>query len=128
MFLDAFEAATWQEMTLELGFDQLHLSRRGAPAPSLGLPSEGIPAEHPVGRPVTAPSIGLFWHARSPDAPALVEVGTRVTGEGTVGILEVTDLRRPISAGFSGVVTAILVENGTMVEYGQPLLVVAPDG
>lgn len=118
--LDVFEAASWQEMTIEVGSDQLHLSRRSPPEPTMNPTFESLP--------VTAPSIGLFWLAPSPDALPLVEIGMRVTPEESLGVLEVADLRRAVPAGITGVVTAILVENGAMVEYNQPLMLVGPDG
>jgi acetyl-CoA carboxylase biotin carboxyl carrier protein len=57
-----------------------------------------------------------------------VEVGSRVGPEDTIGILEVMKLMNRISAGASGVVTAVLVDNGGMVEHGQPLVLIDPSG
>ena len=78
------------------------------------------------GTPVLAPSIGLFWRAPSPGAPPFVEVGTRVGPEDTIGIVEVMKLMNRVPAGTAGVVTAVLVPNGGMVEHGQPLVLIDP--
>jgi acetyl-CoA carboxylase biotin carboxyl carrier protein len=78
------------------------------------------------GTPVPAPSVGLFWRAPSPGADPFVEVGTQVGPEDTVGIVEVMKLMNRVPAGISGVVTAVLVENGGMVEHGQPLALIDP--
>lgn len=78
------------------------------------------------GTPVLSPSVGLFWRAPSPGAAPFVEVGTRVGPEDTVGIVEVMKLMNRVPAGVAGVVASVLVENGGMVEHGQPLVVIDP--
>jgi acetyl-CoA carboxylase biotin carboxyl carrier protein len=75
---------------------------------------------------VTAPSIGLFWRSPKPGAPPFVEVGDRVGAEDTVCIIEVMKLMTHVSAGVAGVVRAIHVSNGDMVEHGTALLDIEP--
>jgi acetyl-CoA carboxylase biotin carboxyl carrier protein len=79
------------------------------------------------GNTVLAPSLGLFWRSPKPGAPPFVEVGDAVDADSTVCIVEVMKLMNHVKAGTTGVVTAIHVENGEMVEYGQPLVSIAPD-
>lgn len=158
--LAAFEQSSWQEMTVSVAGDTLHVSRRdgaagagrpadiapvpaAAPAPALDPPPAppGAPQPDPVtapgadavsappeaaGIPVAAPSVGLFWRAPSPGAPPFVDIGTRVGPEDVIGIVEVMKLMNRVPAGISGVVTAVLVENGGMVEHGQPLVLIDP--
>lgn len=93
-----------------------------APSPSPAELGEGANG----GRPVTAPSVGLFWRSPSPGATPFVEVGTKVEPDDTVCIIEVMKLMKRIPAGFAGVVTEVLVENGATVEYGQPLILIEP--
>ena len=76
--------------------------------------------------PVAAPSVGLFWRAPSLGAPPFVDVGTRLEPEDVIGIVEVMKLMNRVPAGISGVVTEVLVENGGMVERGQPLVLIDP--
>ena len=76
---------------------------------------------------VLAPSLGLFWRSPKPGAPPFVEVGDRVEAETTVGIVEVMKLMNQVKAGCAGVVSAIHPDNGEMVEYGQPLVTIAPE-
>lgn len=156
--LAAFEQSSWQEMSVSVAGDTLHVSRRDgavgaarpadvvpatAPAPA-AVPSPASPGaaqDDPMsgartdsvppppeasGVPVAAPSVGLFWRAPSPGAPPFVDVGTRVGPEDVVGIVEVMKLMNRVTAGTSGVVTAVLVENGGMVEHGQPLVLIDP--
>lgn len=87
----------------------------------------GEPAARPQGHPVPAPSVGLFWHAPSPGAPPFVDIGSRVAPGDVVGIVEVMKLMNQVTAGVAGVVSAVLVENGGMVEHGQPLVLIDTD-
>ncbi len=94
-----------------------------AAAPSTG-PAAGLPDGHRV----TSPSLGLFWRSPQPGAPPFVEVGQRVDAEDTVCIVEVMKLMNHVKAGVTGTVTAILVDNGAMVEFAQPLVIISPEG
>ncbi|HEX4753739.1 MAG TPA: acetyl-CoA carboxylase biotin carboxyl carrier protein [Solirubrobacterales bacterium] len=77
---------------------------------------------------IESPSVGLFWRAPSPGAPPFVEVGARVASGETVAIVEVMKLMNQVASPVDGVVTGILVENGASVEFGQPIVVVDPEG
>jgi acetyl-CoA carboxylase biotin carboxyl carrier protein len=80
------------------------------------------------GTKVESPSVGLFWRSPSPGAPPFVEVGQAVSAGDTVAIVEVMKLMNHVAAPVDGVVTAILVENGASVEYGQTIVIVDPEG
>jgi acetyl-CoA carboxylase biotin carboxyl carrier protein len=80
------------------------------------------------GTKIESPSVGLFWRAPSPGAPPFVEVGARVAAGETVAIVEVMKLMNHVAAPVDGVVTGILVENGASVEFGQPIVVIDPEG
>ena len=75
------------------------------------------------GRVIKAPMVGTFYRAASPDAKAFVEVGQTVKEGEIVCIIEAMKLMNEIEADASGVIKAILVENGQPVEYGQPLFI-----
>lgn len=94
----------------------------GAPA------SSAADAASAKGTKIESPSVGLFWRAPSPGAPPFVEVGQQVKAGETVAIVEVMKLMNHVAAPVDGVVTAILVENGASVEFGQPIVVVDPEG
>src|SRR5687768_5918650 len=96
------------------------------PAPAAASAAAPAPAEpEPAqeGRVIKAPMVGTFYRAASPDAKAFVEVGQAVKEGETVCIIEAMKLMNEIEADASGVVKAILVENGQPVEYGQPLFI-----
>lgn len=65
--------------------------------------------------------VGTFYKSPSPDEGPYVQVGSRVESDTTVCILEAMKLFNEIQAEVSGEITEILVEDGQMVEYGQPL-------
>jgi acetyl-CoA carboxylase biotin carboxyl carrier protein len=103
-----------------------------APPPGAGaadVPSSGTAAEVPAsGTAIESPSVGLFWRAPAPGAAPFVEVGATVEAGETVAIVEVMKLMNHVAAPVAGVVTAILVENGAPVEFGQPIVVIDPRG
>ena len=96
-----------------------------------GSPAETGPAAEAAlanGTKIESPSVGLFWRAPAPGAPPFVEVGGRVGAGETVAIVEVMKLMNHVASPVDGVVSAILVENGAAVEFGQPIVVVDPEG
>ncbi|MBF0813957.1 MULTISPECIES: acetyl-CoA carboxylase biotin carboxyl carrier protein [Staphylococcus] len=70
---------------------------------------------------INAPMVGTFYKSPSPEESAYVQVGDSVTNDSTVCILEAMKLFNEIQAEVSGEIAEILVEDGQMVEYGQPL-------
>ncbi|MFN8215994.1 MAG: acetyl-CoA carboxylase biotin carboxyl carrier protein [Solirubrobacterales bacterium] len=88
----------------------------------------GAAAAPPAGTPIESPSVGLFWRSPSPGAPPFVEVGDRVANGQTVCIVEVMKLMNHVPSPVDGVVSAILVDNGAPVEFGQTIVVVDPQG
>lgn len=75
---------------------------------------------------VCAPMLGTFYRAQSPGVPPFVEVGSTVEADDAIGLIEIMKLFTPIIAGVSGRVVEILVENATLVEHGQPLVLIQP--
>jgi acetyl-CoA carboxylase biotin carboxyl carrier protein len=75
---------------------------------------------------VVAPLLGRFYTQSEPGAPPFVSVGSEVTGETTVGLIEVMKTFNAVSAGISGVVTEICVQDAQLVEYGDVLIRIRP--
>ncbi|OCS88614.1 acetyl-CoA carboxylase biotin carboxyl carrier protein [Caryophanon tenue] len=73
---------------------------------------------------VTSPMVGTFYAAPSPDAPAYVQVGDKVGNETIVCIVEAMKLFNEIEAEIEGEIVEILVKDGELVEFGQPLFLV----
>ncbi len=68
--------------------------------------------------------VGTFYRSSAPGAPAFVEVGQTVKEGDTLCIVEAMKLLNEIESDKSGVIRAVLVENGQPVEYGEPLFVI----
>ena len=106
-----------------------------APAPAAApvaapaaAPAAAAPAAAPAARDLSnaqkSPMVGTFYRAPGPNAAAFVEVGQQVKVGDTLCIIEAMKLMNEIEAEKSGVVKEILVENGTPVEYGEPLFII----
>src|SRR2546425_7119459 len=95
---------------------------RPAPAAAAAPPAAG-PEAGQEGHVVKAPMVGTFYRSPSPDAKPFVEVGQTIKEGQTICIIEAMKLMNEIEADASGVVKAVLVENGQPVEYGQPLFI-----
>ncbi len=99
-----------------------------AAAPAVEPPKQqnATPAEEvPAGHVMTSPMIGTFYRAPSPEAKAFVEVGDQVKEGDIVCIIEAMKILNQIEADKSGTITAIQVENGQPVEYGQPMFIIS---
>jgi acetyl-CoA carboxylase biotin carboxyl carrier protein len=135
------DESRFSSLDLQMGEFHLRIRRDGggwapreedeaepAEAPSLSSEPEPEPLTQEAGAAragevdVPAPLLGNFYTAPRPGDPPFVQVGDTVDVETTFGIIEVMKLMNPIRAGVNGTVVAVLVENGTAVEEGQPLL------
>lgn len=76
------------------------------------------------GNEIKAPLVGTFYAAPSEGAEPFVSVGDTIKKGQVIGIVEAMKLMNEVESEYDGTVKAILVENGEMVEYGQPLVVV----
>lgn len=101
---------------------QMHYMQGAAPVATPAA-VEAAPAA-PEGHIVKSPMVGTFYRSSSPGAKAFVEVGQSVNAGDTLCIIEAMKLLNEIEADQSGVIKAILVENGQPVEYGEPLFII----
>ena len=81
-------------------------------------------APQPTGKTIKAPMVGVFYQAASPEADPYVTVGKTVKKGDTVCIIEAMKLMNEIQAEEDGTIKEILVKNGDIIEYGQPLFVI----
>lgn len=70
---------------------------------------------------ITSPMVGTFYSAPSPEADSYVRRGDKIAEGTVVCIVEAMKLMNEIEAEVSGVIVDVLVENGQLVEFGQPL-------
>ncbi|HFB7706487.1 TPA: acetyl-CoA carboxylase biotin carboxyl carrier protein [Neisseria gonorrhoeae] len=101
-----------------------------APAvtPAAAPVAASAPAAAPAARDLSdaqkSPMVGTFYRVPGPNAAAFVEVGQQVKAGDTLCIIEAMKLMNEIEAEKSGTVKEILVENGTPVEFGEPLFII----
>ena len=82
------------------------------------------PPPGPEGHVVKSPMVGTFYRSPAPDAKPFIEVGGTVKEGQTICVIEAMKLMNEIEADASGIIKAILVENGQPVEYGQALFII----
>ncbi len=70
---------------------------------------------------IKSPLVGTFYRSPSPEAPPFVEVGDIVSPGQTLCIIEALKVMNEIESDIKGKIENILVENGEIVEYGQPI-------
>lgn len=75
---------------------------------------------------ITSPMVGTFYRSPSPEAGAYVEKGAAIKPNTIVCIVEAMKLMNELEAEVTGEIAEILVEDGELVEYGQPLFRVIP--
>ena len=133
--LRLLEESRFDELQLEMNGVKIQL-RRGqegstpsrtapaAPPPPAVSAGKAQLATPPGAVAVPAPLLGIFYRAPKPGEPAFVEVGTKVTPETVIGIIEVMKLMNTVRAGVSGEVLRIDAVNGELVEFGETLLLV----
>ena len=110
----------------------------GAPAPALaaapaasgaaqtGAAAAPAAAAEPQGKPIPSPMVGTFYRSSSPEAEPFVQVGSRISIDSPLCIIEAMKVMNEIKSEVSGEIVAVLVENGEPVEFGQPLFLVKP--
>ena len=108
--------------------DSSHATSAVAPPVTSAVPKAAGEEPIPDGLvAVRAPMLGTFYRAPSPGEKPFVEVGDKISPNDTVCLVEVMKLFNSIKAGVAGTVVKILVENGAMVEHGQPLILIEHD-
>ena len=144
--IDLVEESGIAELELTEGEEKVRISRQPAggqpqfvpymqpPMMHMGAPATAPAvapvADHPSAAPVIeghvvkSPMVGTFYRSPSPDAKAFVDIGSSVSSGDTLCIIEAMKLLNEIESDHSGVIKAILVENGQPVEYGEPLFII----
>ena len=136
--IDLVEESGISELEITEGEERVRISRHGsgqnviyaspqmqyASAPMAPVTAMPVVAPEPEGHAVKSPMVGTFYRTPSPGAKPFVEVGQNVSAGETLCIIEAMKLLNEIEADQSGVIKAILIENGQPVEYGEPLFII----
>jgi acetyl-CoA carboxylase biotin carboxyl carrier protein len=99
--------------------------------PPAAIPTQTVPAnvtgssgtgeEKSKLKEIVSPMVGTFYRAASPDSAPYVQPGQEINEEAVVCIIEAMKVMNEIKAEVRGVIVEVLVENGTPVQFGQPL-------
>lgn len=81
--------------------------------------------EAPTGHLVKSPMVGTFYRSPSPSSPSFIEVGKHVKAGDVICIVEAMKMMNQIEADKTGIIEAILVDDGEPVEFDQPLVTIA---
>jgi len=140
--IELVESSGIAELEISEGEERVRITRTAAsaqqiyaaPAPQqpvvASAPLAATPAVEPAkpavaeGHVVKSPMVGTFYRSASPGSKPFVDVGQSVNTGDTLCIIEAMKLLNEIDSDQSGVIKAILVENGQPVEFGQPLFVI----
>lgn len=125
--IDLMIESDLQAIEVKEGDQSISLTR---PTPVYATPVAAAPtatalaapaAKTPRGAVETSPMVGVFYAAPSPGEAPFVNVGQTVSAGETLGIIEAMKIMNPIEATQSGVIEEILVKNGEVIQFGQPL-------
>ncbi len=94
-----------------------------APAPAAAAPAE--PAAEPHADAVKSPMVGTAYLSPEPGAAAFKAIGDKVAAGDTIIIVEAMKVMNPIVAPKGGTLKAMFVEDGSPIEFDQPLFVIA---
>ena len=123
--IDLVEESGIAEIEVTEGEEKVRITRTIAAAPVYAAPAPAAtPAARDLSNAQKSPMVGTFYRAPGPNASAFVEVGQQVKAGDTLCIIEAMKLMNEIEAEKSGTVKEILVENGTPVEFGEPLFII----
>ena len=122
------------ELTLKRGGEQVTMVAApvaAAPAP-VATPAQEAPAATPTPEKedglveILSPIVGTFYKKPAPDADDFVQVGSEVSADTVVCIVEAMKVMNEIKAEVSGTIRKVLIEDASPVQYGQPLFLVEP--
>ncbi|MDO5769879.1 MAG: acetyl-CoA carboxylase biotin carboxyl carrier protein [Psychrobacter sp.] len=112
-----------ESISLTRHYDAPAPTMMAAPSPVSSSGSAHIKADNvKAGSVETAPMVGVFYSAPSPNDPPFAKVGQKVQAGDTLGIIEAMKIMNPLEATQSGVIDEILVENADVVQFGQPII------
>ncbi len=139
--IEMLESSGVAEIEIHEGDDSVRISRYSSQAPAAPAPVAAAPVDTPAapaptpaadsepeqvvsGHAVKSPMVGTFYRSPSPTSPTFAEVGQTVNEGDTLCIIEAMKILNQITADKSGKISQILAENGTPVEYDQPLFII----
>ena len=108
---------TRQDVTIEMAKGGAAVP---AAAPAVSAPAAAA-APEPEGQVITAPMVGTCYAAPGPDQPPFVQAGDRVSRGQTLCLMEAMKMMSEVTAPCDCVIREVLLKNGELAEFGQPL-------
>jgi len=136
--IEMLEESSLAEIEIREGEESIRISRSSTGGPvvhTIAAPMAPVVPAAPVaigaavaavppGHSVTSPMVGTFYRSSSPGSAPFVDIGSQVSAGDTLCIIEAMKMMNEIEADKSGIVKAILKENGQPVEFGETLFVI----
>ena len=143
--IELLEESDINEIEIKEGEESVRISRASSTQPQYAMPyppqgyapaqAPAAPAAAPVataapaeakqtGHLVCSPMVGTFYRSASPSSPAFIEVGQHVKAGEVICIVEAMKMMNQIETDKSGIIEAILIEDGQPVEFDQPLVTI----
>ena len=119
---DDFRIRVARQITVEAPVSAARAAPAAAPAAQAAPSASADPAGHPGA--VPSPMVGTAYRSPEPGARTFIEVGDTVAAGDTLMIVEAMKTMNQIPSPRAGRVTAILVEDGQPMEYGEPLVII----
>ncbi len=141
--IELLEESNINELEITEGEDSVRISRGGSAPTAVYTPQPAVAPVAPVATPaasepaventadqsvqghqVSSPMVGTFYASPAPGSPAFVSVGQSVSAGDVLCIIEAMKMMNQIEADKSGVIGAVLAEDGEPVEFDQPLFTI----
>ncbi len=126
--IDLMEERALAELAVEEGDKKVAITRHLPQAnlqtvtTTAAPPAQTTIAPTKTGITEKSPMVGVFYVAPSPNDAPFIKVGQQVQAGDTLGIIEAMKIMNPLEATQSGIIAEILVQNGDVVEFGQPIV------
>ena len=139
--MDLENIRQYAKLMAECGLDELELKEKGfeirlsmksgqRPQPtaqSVAQPNDAaLDTAATTAEYITSPLVGTFYRSSSPEGAPFITEGSRVEQGTVVCIIEAMKVMNEIKAEKSGVITKILLDNASPVEYGQKMFEIQP--
>ncbi|MEG2570647.1 MAG: acetyl-CoA carboxylase biotin carboxyl carrier protein, partial [Clostridia bacterium] len=100
------------------------VAQAASAAPTVSVEVPTLQEDEPSGNIVKTPIVGTFYRSASPESEPFIKIGSRVARGDILFIVEAMKMLNEIESEFAGEVKQILVSDGDMVEFGQPIIVI----
>lgn len=127
--MDKLNSSSIENVSLEFEKAKISISKNSGKGSALPVSSSfesepSIPQPSSNEQTILSPMVGTFYVAPTPDSKPFVEVGDTINIGDTICIIEAMKLMNEIVSDKSGIVKKVLIQNGDVVEFNQPLIIV----